>query len=100
MISSGTLRTLREFWSSFGMLPLPPTGPEPVTLGTLKRQIEQLRTVWLLGGGDEEDAATGLDPLAEQNYLLAIGALEQAQRFATLADLHQARALGEQRSTR
>lgn len=78
----------------------PPTGPEPVTLGTLGRQIEKLRNLWLLGGGDEEDITAGLDPVAEQHYLLAIGALEQAQRFATLADLHQARALGEQRSTR
>jgi hypothetical protein len=78
----------------------PPTGPEPVTLGTLRHQIERLRITWLLGGGDEEDATAGLDPVAEQHYLLAIGALEQAQRFATLADLHQARALGEQRSTR
>lgn len=78
----------------------PPTGPEPVTLGTLRRQIEKLRLLWLLGGGDEEDAASGLDPEAEQYYLLAIGALEQAQRYATLADLHQACALGEQRSPR
>ena len=78
----------------------PPTGPEPVTIGTLAQQIERLRITWLLGGGDEEDATAGLDPVAEQHYLLAIGALEQAERFATLADLHQARALGEQRSTR
>ncbi len=77
----------------------PPPAPEPVTLGTLGHQIERLRNTWLLGGGDEEDATAGLDPVAEQHYLLAIGALEQAQRFAALADLYQARALGERRST-
>jgi len=81
-------------------LDTPPMGPEPVTLGTLGQQIEKLRNLWLLGGGEEEDATAGLDPVAEQHYLLAIGALEQAQRFATLADLHQARALGEQRGPR
>ena len=45
----------------------------------LPERIEELRTKFLFEHGDD------LDPEAEQLYLLAIGALEQAERFAKLA---------------
>lgn len=54
------------------------------------KRIKRLRTEWLFEFDDEH-----LDLEAEQLYLLAIGALEQAERFAKLAVLktRQARAM-------
>ena len=35
-----------------------------------------------------EDVAATMPPMAEQYHLLALGALEQAERFARLANYH------------
>lgn len=63
--------------------------PEP-DIEEFPDRIEKLRVEWLF-----EHDAQYLDPEAEQLYLLAIGALEQAERFAKLAVLkmRQARAM-------
>lgn len=49
----------------------------------LAKQIEALRHTALC---DVDDSLLG--PMSEQHYLLAIAALEQAQRYATLASYH------------
>lgn len=63
--------------------------PEP-DIEEFPDRIEKLRTEWLF-----EHDAQYLDPESEQLYLLALGSLEQAERFAKLAVLktRQARAM-------
>lgn len=67
----------------------------PETLRALAREVEDLRHRYLFDFEDlrqrylfdVEDA--GADPMAEQHYLLALGALDQAVRYFTLAGLAQ-----------
>ena len=74
--------------SGTGRLVTTVAGPEPKEIESesdrgieeLPERIEKLRMAWLL----DHDAGY-LDPEAEQLYLLALGALEQAERFAKLA---------------
>jgi len=63
-----------------------------MNLQELTQSLEKLRETWLL----EFDGA-GLDVMAEQHLLLALSALESAQRHAHLAELFQARALSSSR---
>lgn len=64
-------------------LPFPGMDPQ-----LLHEQCERLRTEALFG---EPEGAMAMGPLTEQYYLLAVGALEQAQRFAMLAEYHSRR---------
>jgi len=48
--------------------------------------IEDIRTNFLFG--DIADLAESLPPISEQNYLLALSALEQAKRFMQLSDYY------------
>ena len=59
---------------------------ETLDEGSFPRKLETLRHDALCADTD------GFSPEAEQYWLLAIGALEQAQRFATLALYAQRRA--------
>lgn len=57
-------------------------------LGELAKAIEKLRTDVLFGEdvGLHPDLSVGLSLDAEQYLLLCLAALDQAQRFATLAN--------------
>ena len=55
-------------------------------LPTAARTIEALRAGLLLG-----ETGEALAPQAEQFYLLALNALESAQRYMKLADYHNMR---------
>ena len=56
-------------------------------LEELAKACEKLRVDMLLGPeGDTPDILVGLSPEAEQFALLALTSLEQAQRYATLAN--------------
>lgn len=58
---------------------------EILSLTEATRTIEQLRTVRLLFAPLSE----GMNPKAEQHYLLALSCLEQAQRHMALAAIEQ-----------
>jgi hypothetical protein len=58
-------------------------------LSDVAKMVEKLRLELLF----EFDGA-GLDPQAEQNYLMVLSHLELAERHAKLASLQQAAALG------
>jgi hypothetical protein len=60
----------------------------PSTLQTYEERLEKLRHDILF---DTDDA--GADPIAEQQYLIALAHLETAQRHMALARLSQVRAL-------
>ena len=60
-----------------------------IELSEVISAIEALRHDVL--GGEWE----GLEPMAEQEFLLALAALEMAQRHFSLSRLHQARFIGE-----
>lgn len=61
--------------------------PEMVDPAWLAKACEELRTNALFcGEGGDEDPVVFATPEAEQYILLAIGALEQAQRFARVAE--------------
>lgn len=64
----------------------------PETLEDCARETGELRVKFLM---DIETA--GIEALAEQHYLLALNALEQAERFFKVAHVHQMRALVRQR---
>lgn len=61
---------------------------EPATLEAAAKYIEKLRTDFLFGGADDPGAP---NLLAEQYFLLALSALEQAEHNMKLASYHQAR---------
>lgn len=63
-----------------------------MTLDEFAKAIEKLRTDALFGT-DASDAVPdkGLGPMSEQYYLLALAALDQAHRFATIAEYHRMR---------
>lgn len=73
------------------MNPVPTTTlPEMVSPEWFAKALQDLRDKALFA--DPDDAPTEhFTPEAEQYMLLAIGALEQAQRFAQLADYRLAR---------
>jgi hypothetical protein len=60
----------------------------PETLQQLAEEVENLR----FGSIMNVDTA-GADPMAEEHFLLAVAALEQAKIHLRLARLHQVRAL-------
>lgn len=64
-----------------------PRRPVDMHPETLSLAVQKLHTGALFG--DEESQPTMLTPRGDQYYLLAIGALEQAQRFAALAALEK-----------
>lgn len=64
--------------------------PEMADPEWFAKACEDLRTKALFGTDDDAPTAH-LPPEAEQYMLLAIGALEQAQRFAKLAEYKLAR---------
>lgn len=69
----------------------PNADDRPFTPGRLRdfaKMIEELRWYFLY---DTDDA--GADPYAEQEYLLALAAMEMAQRHFALASLHQSRGI-------
>lgn len=70
--------------------------PEMVEPEWFTKACEDLRTKALFCTDDEAPTAH-LPPRAEQYMLLAIGAVEQAQRFAKLAEYALAEELGRGR---
>lgn len=62
-------------------VPMVPIHPSDAT-----RKIDDLRTTLLFGGEVSGDAEIPITPLAEQHYLLALAALEQARSHMKLAD--------------
>jgi hypothetical protein len=61
---------------------------DPDTLDALASRIERVRRDCLC----DIDGA-GAEAVAEQHYLLALAALDEAQRHARLASIHQSRGL-------
>jgi hypothetical protein len=76
-----------------------------VTLQEFAGRCAKLRTAALFGDGDAVETAgmdpmaeverAGMDPMAEQEFLSSLDFLSLAQRAATRAHYHQARALAQ-----
>ena len=62
------------------------------TLNEITQAIDSLRLSALFNDGDN-DMTAGLDPYAEQHFLLAMTALDTAQRNMSLCEMTQARAI-------
>jgi hypothetical protein len=60
----------------------------PETLRTLAQEINAQRMDMLVGVSD-----AGADPESEQFYLLALGALDSAYRFMTMAAMKQSQGI-------